>query len=517
MVNLYQLICADYLERVRNYSFLVTLALTIYLATLFVPAPDASYTTLSTSSYHGVYNSAWVGHMSAVMTALMLSLYGFLLVNTAIRKDIDTGVGQIIAASPVSACRYLLAKQLSNFMLLLSIAACTLLAGLVMFSIRGQGYAFHPGDFLLPYLICVLPALFLVSGLAVVAEVLLGKRSLLQFILYFLLFMAALVLSRTHEMADPTGISVVTGSIERQLYTQFHQTEQVAVGFISQGNQPYQLFTWNGAGWSKGFIISRLLWMLLSVVLVYISAFFFHRFDFKRPVKRAAKQSSLPEQAKEQSPATVFRQHQLPPVTLNYSLLPMVKTELLLMYRQGGKALNWLSAALWLALCLAPLPAAYAYLLPVVYFLQVTRWSGLVTREKTFRLHYFTYASFRPLYRLLPAQALAGVISAVLLSLPVVIRLAFAGNLTGVVYLICGSVFIVLLSMAMGILSGGKKLFEVVFFLLTYAVLNQFAAADYLGGLPHAHAMVNIMVLLGLNAGLGLLSFYVRKGQLEQG
>ena len=93
MLYIYNIIKADYLQRTRSYSFLITLIITVYVAYLFVPANDATYTTLSTAGkqvYKGAYNSAWVGYVSAIMTTVMLSLYGFLLVNSGIKKDIDT-------------------------------------------------------------------------------------------------------------------------------------------------------------------------------------------------------------------------------------------------------------------------------------------------------------------------------------------------------------------------------------------------------------------------------------------
>ncbi|MEB0248556.1 hypothetical protein QN344_00355, partial [Mucilaginibacter sp. 5B2] len=61
MPYIYNIIKADYLQRTRSYSFLITLAITVYAAYSFVPPDTANYTTLSASGYRGVYNSAWVG------------------------------------------------------------------------------------------------------------------------------------------------------------------------------------------------------------------------------------------------------------------------------------------------------------------------------------------------------------------------------------------------------------------------------------------------------------------------
>jgi hypothetical protein len=105
-MNKWRILChlarADFLERIRRYSFLLTLGLTVYVGFTFVPSVDANYVTVALGSYRGVYNSAWIGSMVALMTAVFLSLPGFYLVNNAIDRDRQTGVGHIIAATPLT-------------------------------------------------------------------------------------------------------------------------------------------------------------------------------------------------------------------------------------------------------------------------------------------------------------------------------------------------------------------------------------------------------------------------------
>jgi len=96
------IIKADYLQRTRSYAFLVTLAISLYIAYTFVPAPGAAYTTVRVGNFIGVYNAAWIGYVTAMMTSVFLSLIGFYLINNSIKKDIETGVGMIIAATSIS-------------------------------------------------------------------------------------------------------------------------------------------------------------------------------------------------------------------------------------------------------------------------------------------------------------------------------------------------------------------------------------------------------------------------------
>jgi hypothetical protein len=522
MQYLYMIVKADYLQRTRNYSFLITLAVTVFMAYLFVPAQNAGYTTLSASGYKGVYNAAWVGYVSAIMTTVMLAYYGFLLVNSGIKKDIETEVGLIIATTPISNFKYLLCKLLSNYLVLLTIAGITFLMSIGVFFFRGSGYPFIFSNFLLPYLFFAVPALFVVAALAIVGEVFLGKRSIVQFISYFTLCGICMALintksdTQTNGALDPFGLSLITKSITQHINTNFGENiKSVSFGFIFNGQRTYKLFEWAGLNWTPLFIISRLLWMGSGLLLVYISSLFFHRFDFKQAanIKRKKKLIATLAVNTPISKNIGFNIATLPALTFNYGIYAFVKTELLMLVRQGNKWLWLLNAGLWIAMCFTPFNLAYSYLLPILLFLQVNRWSALATKEKTHRVHYFAFASYKPLQRLLPAQMLSGIILAIALCLPVIIRCALTGNSYAIVNIVNGAILVVLLAVALGIISGGKKLFEIFFFLLTYSVVNKVPVTDYLGSLPHQNKDIFILLVLSLNVALVILSLMARSYQ----
>jgi len=522
MQYIYNIVKADYLQRTRSYAFLITLVITVYVAYLFVPATNATYTTLSASGFKSVYNSAWVGYVSGLMTTVMLSFYGFLLINSGIKKDIDTEVGLIVATTPISNFKYLLSKQLSNYLVLCTIVGCTFVVSFFMFFLRGSGHPFVLSNFILPYLFFALPAMFVVAALAVVGEVFLGKRSILQFIVYF--FLCGIVMSTVNikggntpsGVFDPFGLSLVSSSIRNQVNSQFHQhIDQVSFGFIFSGQKPYKVFTWNGITWTGLFIFSRLLWMGFALGLVYVSSFFFHRFDVKQASGKKKKKATKEPVQLAASPITPngINYRLLPPLVTNYSIFPFVKTELLLLIRQGNKWLWLVNIGLSISMFFAPINISSVFLLPALWFLQVTRWSELATKEETNRLHYFTYASYKPLMRMLPAQIMAGVILALVLALPLIVRYAITADIFSIVNIITGAVLIVLLAVCLGILTGGKKLFEVVFFMLTYTVMNKLPLADYTGALPEHHTIaftgiIGILILI-----FAFTSFIIRSYQ----
>jgi len=522
MKYIYSIIKADYLQRTRSYSFLITLAVTIYAAYSFVPPPTASYTTLNVVGYKGIYNSAWVGHVSAMMTTIMLSLYGFFLVNSGIKKDIDTEVGLIIATTPISNFGYLLSKMLSNFLVLLTITGITFVMSIAMFFVRTDGSAFVFTDFILPYLFFSFPSLLFISALAVVGEVFLGRRNILQYILFFFLFGVIMSNVVGHSangfttFIDPFGVNAMTNSVKDKVNTQYHEhIEAVNLGFTFSAKHRFKTFVWDGINWTGIFLLSRLVWVCFAFAIVYFSSFFFHRFDFKQAVNKKKKQPVFAGSSGSVEFAKGINVALLPPVIMDYSIFPFVKTELLLLIRKGTKWFWLINGGAWIIMLFVPLTVAHEYILPILLFLQVTRFSDLATKEITNRLHYFTWSSYKPLQRMLPSQILAGIILTTGLALPVMLRYTIAGDFYTIFNLINGAIFVVLLAVALGILSGGKKLFEIVFFFITYCIVEKLPVTDYIGSMPHDSHAGFIIIVLMLNLFFAAISFGVRNYQVR--
>ncbi|KXH84608.1 hypothetical protein [Chryseobacterium kwangjuense] len=519
MGNLFNTLKGDYLQRSRSYAFLITVAIAVYAAHSFVPTPEADYTTLNIPGYKGVYNSAWAGNINALMTTVMLSLCGFYLVNSTIKKDIDTEVGLIIATTPVSNFGYLFIKFLGNLMILLTISGIALLVGIVMFFIRNSGYPFYIGDFLRPYFFMVVPAMVVVSGLAITAEVFLSRKTILQNAIYFLAF-TILILAMTRQtntmgdnIKDAFGTGIVTSSINEKINKQFGENIQsITLGYIKLENNQYKTFEWDGALWDYNYLISRLIWVSFTFLLVYISSLFFHRFDFKQAVQRRPILQIFEEKTTS-APYSGFQKSALPEIATAYGIIPFVKIELMMMIRKDAKWLWLINLSLWVASIFLPLEKAYSLLLPALFFLQVNRISDLTSKEVTNRLHYFTFASYKPLQRLLPAQVLAGLILLTVLAMPVIFRLLFSFHFISIIQVLNGIVFIVALSVCLGVVSGGRKLFEIFFFVLTYIAYKS-PGAHYLGNIntsdyPMTTALfITSFVLL-------ILSFVVRKNQIK--
>ncbi|CAM1369218.1 ABC transporter permease [Tenacibaculum xiamenense] len=515
MKQLYHIIKLDYLQRTRSYSFLITLCLTLAIAYTFIPEPNASYSTIRIADYVGFYNSAWIGNVTAVMTSVFLSLIGFYLVNTGIKKDRETKVGQIIASTQIKNSVYLLTKAISNFLVLSTIVVIVFIMSLILFALYNDGYSFELFHFIEPYLLITFPAIFLVSVIAVVFEILFGKYTVIQNVGFFFLFTAVMSFNTQNEnyfSFDPFGNQIVVHQIEQGVKTIINQDENVnlSVGYIIGDKTKIQKFQFNGVDFPIAFIMSRFIWISFVTLLLFIVSPFFHRFDNKR-ISSSKRITNPTLSSKGNNSISLLT---LPSMSFSSSIFPIIKTELLLLFRKGKRWLWILNVIGMILLAVLPLKIAHQIVLPILWFLQVSRLSDLTIKETVNNVHYFTFTSYNPIKRLLLAQLFSGFILMLALALPLVIRLGVEGNFMAVCAVFLGSLLLVLFSSILGLLSKGKKLFEVLFFFITYLVVNGMTFLDYYGGFQHDKMYILWITLLVLL--LSLVNVLKRKQELNR-
>ena len=221
---IYHLALADFYERTRRYSFVLILAAVIYMGvlvnngTLFLSLGPSNPTQLS-SSYRGEFNSAWTGTMTVLVLNGFLGLFGFYLVSDCIKRDIRTGVGQIIATTPVSRAVYLIGKWISNCLVLYVLVLILAIAAVIMVLLNSDA-ALDLGALLIPFLAVALPYMALTAALAVVFDTLPWLRGTVGNAIYFFLWMFLFLSATKGEIVlpllkDPLGVDVFRASSTR--------------------------------------------------------------------------------------------------------------------------------------------------------------------------------------------------------------------------------------------------------------------------------------------------------------
>jgi hypothetical protein len=513
---------ADFLERVRRYSFLFTLGFALYLGYLTI----SGNLVLQVGQVRGIFNSAWVGALLSIVASAFISLAGFYFVKNTIQRDRETRVGQILAATPLSKFIYVLGKVFSNLAVLTLMIAVLALSGIAMQLVRGEERHIEIWNLVAPFIFLAFPAMVVVAAIAVLFETIPFLRGGFGNVAYFFVWTALLSvpLAIGRHASDLIGISLVADSARDAAHL---SAENGGVTFSLSFGQiagPLSTFRWAGLSWTADVILSRLAWLSLAFGIVIVSAVLFDRFDPSRgralceaPDARVmASPESQPENgvgAEEITAAT------LTPVAAHAThsrFLSMLAAELKLMLK--GQKWWWYAVAIGLAIASASIPSAdgRGILVACAWIWPVLLWSSMGVRETRDQTYQLIFSSPHPISRQLPAVWLAGVLVALLTGGGFGLRLLLTGNVRGVLAWLVGAVFIPTLALALGVCSGTGKPFEILYTLLWYVgPMHAIPQLDFMGSAPATAATRYPLIYLVLTGIFGVAALAGRKRQLQ--
>ena len=487
---LYHLARADFLERVRRYSFLVMLGLAAFLGYQVA----IGNVTVRLDEYRGEFNSAWVGSMMSLMTTFFVGWFGFYLVKGSVARDRETGVGQIMATTPLTRPLYTLGKWVSNFSVLLAMVIVLALASIPIQLLAGENIQIDLIALLEPFVFIALPLLALVAALAVLFETIPflqgGFGNLAYFFLFIMSLPISMSLSESNPAYEPLGMGLLIQSMGVDARAQFPDYKS---GFtLGDPGTIIGIFKWAGVDWTTDILVARFALFGIAILVTLIAAIFFDRFDLSRTkAQRMKTNASLPKpdpfdqtQGKPGSVSQTLSAVRLTPLTLSplgnstanrFSFFNVLHAELKLLLK-GQRWWWYASAAGFIIACFASNPeTTRQIILPITWVWPVLIWSGMGNREIHNNVHQMTFSSASPLWRQIPAQWLAGFIVTLLMASGALARLGMDGDSTTLLAVISGAIFIPSLALASGVWSGTSKLFEILYM-----------AIWYLGPLNHA-------------------------------
>jgi ABC-type transport system involved in multi-copper enzyme maturation permease subunit len=504
--TLYHLVRADFLERVRRYSFLIVLGATVFLGHAVA---SGRLTVWLGTTHRGVYNSAWVGALTAMATLFFTLLVGFYIVKNALERDRRTGVGQIIATTPVTRFVYILGKALSNLAVFAVVMGILILAAVVAQLGRGEETHVELWPLISPFLLIWLPAMATVAAVAVLFETLPGLRGGLGNVVFFFLLMnlifypLLLVVERSISitLVDLTGYGLMRTVFATTLRDRIPDYDGLFQITLTPGST-LQPVRWEGIPWTPERILARLYWIGVAFGLLLMATAFFNRFDPARgPVRRYdlfRRVWDLLERWRERLRSTassiVSKASSLFSVSARVHLAPPTAT--LMRFRFGRTLLAelrlmlkghrwwWYAVAVWLIVSglSSPSAAARQDVLPYAWLWPLLIWSAMGVREVRYDTDQLVFSAPHPLRCQLPATWLAGVTVAMLAGSGVAVRLALAGDRAALQAWTVGALFIPALALALGTWSGSSKLFEVGYTILWYiGPVEGIKALDFMG------------------------------------
>jgi hypothetical protein len=518
---------ADFLERVRRYSFLLTLLFAVCLGY----GAATGKITIHLGDYRGVYTSAWIGALVAVVTTCFVSLVGFYIVKNAIERDRQTGVGQVLAATPLSKISYTLGKFLSNFAVLSCMVVILALAAVAMQFFAAEDPHLDTLALLAPFVIIALPAMALTAALALLFETLPllrgGLGNVAWFFVWSILGLGLPELSGNHRL-DPMGLMTIADSMIESAKTYIPgYKDSFSLTIADAPAKIVDTFRWHGVPWTGQMILLRVGWTVAAVAFVLLAAMFFDRFDpvswffpSVRKVKkvstaRAAEQLAAGAAASANSVATV---HLTPLASAARSdaFGRIFAAEL----RLALKGLHWwwycVAAGLLIAQFASPLEASRGPLLAVAWLWPVMVWSAMGSRESRFGTRSLLFSCAKILPRELVACFLAGLTVAVLTGAGAGVRLLLARSFTGLFAWSAGALFLPALALALGTFSGTSKPFEGLLTAIWYVgPMNHTPGIDFTGNASGTRTISYALIYLALTAALFISAYVIRSRQLR--
>ena len=522
---LYHVALADFFERTRRYSFLLTLAAVIAMGVLVNNGSvyfDIKQLNpeLYSLSYRGELNSAWIGTMTVLVINFLLGLFGFYLVSDCIERDIRTGVGQIIATTPIRRATYLVGKWISNFVVLSVQVLILAVAAVIMVLLQSEA-ALDLEALLMPFLAVALPYMALIAALAVVFETVPWLRgavgNAVYFFLWIFLFMFSFALpNKLLFFRDPLGINVFRDSLYAGARAAFPNDliGGMGVGVNFPGIQ-LKVFNWSGLAWTPGIVGGQWLWAVFGLGLILLSTVWFARFDPSR--EGLQRMRGKPKQAKESESAEPRKR--APRMALA-SLSPLISklaqanpflgvlfAELRLLLK-GRRWWWWLGMAGLNIAILSDLPPEVKPYLVFGWLWPLAIWSEMGNRERKNNTSQMVFSSTRPVLRQLPAAWLAGVLATALFFIAWAVVPLSNGDLPALGGWAGAVIFVPTLALALGVFSSGNRVFEVVYLVWWYiGAFMKMPGMDFTAGAPQIYLLAA--------AGLLLLSVFWRGRQVR--
>ncbi|HEV8579184.1 MAG TPA: hypothetical protein VGX68_08875 [Thermoanaerobaculia bacterium] len=520
---LWHLLRADFLERLRRYSFLITLAATVWLGYLV----GTGKLGLWVGDARGVFNSAWIGTTMAMVVNTFLSLAGFYVVKGSVDRDHRTGVGQILATTPISKPLYTLGKAASNFAVLVTMLTVLAAASVVIQLTAAEDPHVRLGALLLPLLLLSLPTMAVLSSAAVLFETIPFLRRGFGNVVWFFAWMGLMTMGVFLEKGEISGQDVFgLGPVFRSITAGYrHAFGREPQGFVL-GNGDYSektaRFVWEGIHWTGSILTARLAWTFAAVGLAFVAALFFDRFDPARhgrgeeQEKPEANGGTAEIGPAAETPAPHVTLTPVPAGAMRFRFAAVLTAELKLTL--NGVRWFWWAGAIgtFIATLAAPLPAVKQIALPLAWIWPILLWSPLGTRESRHDTGGLLFSAPRPLLRQLPATWAAGVVLAMLTGSGAALHFLVKGDFAGVGAWLVGALFIPTFALALGVWSGTSKLFEILYLVLWYiGPMNHVPALDYLGSTQAGLAQGMPLVYLTATALLAAAAVAGRRRQLR--
>jgi len=482
MSYLVTLIKSNLIKQTRRYQFFIIIGVSIFLGFLCVPGASAGYEIFYLGGVRGIYNSAWLGVLGAVLPVILLWLPGFYLLRSQITEDKELKIGQMIASTPVSKSRYIYGKLITNFSVLMVLQLICVAALIVMQLIQRESTSLSIMHYVQPLIFVTVPYLLVLAALTILFDVVPFLKGVFGNIVIFMIWigLSSISVASPGNRFDLFGMGVLLSAMLEGARAYFpHLPDAASFGYyLSAADTP--TFVWNAVTWNQDFLVSRLVWVVVALLITQAAVLIFNRFKEPSRVKK------IKERNNDKQGITIKHRFEAPPVlstvrkSKSVNLPQMVWGELKIML--SGHSLWWYLSVL-AVMTLTPFVTSGESLkwISLSMLLPISLWSQMGNREKSCGTSELIASSCPASSKWLAAW-LSGIIVALLMSLGMFTRIVMLSEWSYLAPWLAGAAFIPTLALVLGGISGNRRLFEAVFIALMYfGPINNMWKFDFMG------------------------------------
>lgn len=511
----------NWIKQVKTYKFLFICIITVFLGCLCVPRDSAGYEVIYLGGVRGIYNSAWLGAVGALLPSVLLWLPCFYYLRSQISEDERFELSNIISSTPINKFQYIMGKIISNFLILVSFALIFMMALVSMQFVMGEALTLDLRQYIVPFIVITIPNLFILSVLTIFFDVFDILRGTFGNIVIFIIWIVLLSISATTQNSsnDLFGIGTVLKEMIQGAQKVFPeiQPDIGGLGFnITNGSTI--TFVWHGMIWDKSFLVSRIIWMLGGGFIACLSTIRFDRF-----VERS---NLLPQndanKIKHKMNDAIKTKHKMnDAIPLNLTISPIYRSKIPIFKLIKYEIKLMMLECKWWWYFVSIICMVLSFVLPIQYIfsglylmmiLPIGIWSQMGCRENYYFTTELIESSCSLVYKKV-AELLGGIGISIIFSLGILMNLSMQNDWRLLTSWIIGILFVPTLGLFLGSIFGNRRFFEAVYIILFYfGPLNGIPFLDFLG-VKQSNSLIFFMITIILILVLYCIAKFIKKEQ----
>lgn len=522
LARLAAVVRADFYIRLRRPSTAIVFVLLAATPYLWIPDPSTNRALIQIDGKRALYNSAAIGMGTAMLATIFIGLFGFYVISNALRRDVLTRCGYVIASTTMRGSEYLMGKFAGNVVFLSVFTAGFMITAMAMVLVRGEA-PLEPLIFVKQYLLLLPPAIFFVSACSILFECTPLLRTKFGDVLYFFLWVGTLgmVASMMEKGIGPSWIVYFDYSGMGLVFQQmklYYGTESLSIG-ASPWDHAKGTIDFGGLHAGMQWVGQRAIASLWPVLLLVPARLFFHRFDPAR-VRAAANEkarrswlgrlnliakpfarifTAAGQRAGALAAGAPFLRASITDAVTTVAAFPLVAIGAI------GLAIAAMSAS--------DAGSLFGGMLPIGFAVMAIAVADIASREKRAGTLALVFAAPALRTRFVWWKFLSSLfVAAIVLGIP--LATAIRSRPSSALALLGGVVFVTAAATALGVVSANPKTFLVLFLTFWYAVTNDHGQspsldfADWFGAATPAIIATYAALSLALLAGAHL--FHLR-------